>query len=147
MDFGAVDLGRGAVAVDPVVSAEADGSAGTQTVAADAIPAGQKGLDIGERTLASFKSILGDSKTVVWNGPMGLFEVDEFAVGTNSVAELLADLTSKGVVTIVGGGDSAAAVAKAGLKEKITHISTGGGASLELLEGKTLPGLAALTDK
>jgi phosphoglycerate kinase len=132
---------------DVVVSEASDGSADARTVAANAIPPGYKGLDIGEASIARLKKVISAAKTVVWNGPMGLFEVDKFAVGTNRTAELLAEATSRGAVTIVGGGDSAAAVAKSGLSDKITHISTGGGASLELLEGKTLPGIAALTDK
>jgi phosphoglycerate kinase len=132
---------------DIVISRQSDGSAEADAVDADVIPPGFKGLDIGHKTLARFRTILEDARTVVWNGPMGLFEVDKFAVGTNAIAKMLADLTSDGAVTIVGGGDSAAAVSKAGLQDSISHISTGGGASLELLEGKELPGLAALTDK
>ena len=132
---------------DVVVSESSDGSADAKTVSANAIPSGYRGLDIGEASIARLKKVISAARTVVWNGPMGLFEVDLFAVGTTRVAELLADVTSKGTVTIVGGGDSAAAIAKTGLSDKITHISTGGGASLELLEGKTLPGIAALTDK
>jgi phosphoglycerate kinase len=132
---------------DVVVSRASDGSADAKTVPANAIPPGYKGLDIGEASVARIEKVISAAKTVVWNGPMGLFEVDKFAVGTNRTAELLAKATSKGAVTIIGGGDSAAAVSKSGLSSKITHISTGGGASLELLEGKTLPGIAALTDK
>jgi len=133
--------------VDIVVSDAADGSGEIRTVQSDGIPAGLKGLDIGEASIAGFENILSGAKTVVWNGPMGLFEVDKFATGTYRIARRLADITGRGAVTIVGGGDSASAVAKSGLQDKITHISTGGGASLELLEGKTLPGLAALSDK
>jgi phosphoglycerate kinase len=132
---------------DIVVSQAADGSAEVRTVAADAIPPGHKGLDIGEATVTKLKEILLEAKTVIWNGPMGLFEVARFAIGTYRIAELLAEITQKGALTIVGGGDSAAAIAKAGLSDKVTHVSTGGGASLELLEGKSLPGIAALTDK
>lgn len=132
---------------DVVISEAADGSADARAVAADSMPSGFKGLDIGDAAIAKLKSVIAEAKTVVWNGPMGLFEVEKFAVGTNRVAELLAEITSQGAVTIVGGGDSAAAVMKAGLSDKISHISTGGGASLELLEGKTLPGIASLTDK
>ncbi len=132
---------------DVVISTAADGSVPVQTVDVKSIPKGYKGLDIGKNTVTKFKDVISNAKTVVWNGPMGLFEVKQFAVGTSAIAQALADLTSSGAVTIVGGGDSAAAVAKSGLQDKITHISTGGGASLELLEGKTLPGLAALTDK
>jgi len=133
--------------VDIVVSDAADGSGEIWAVQSDGIPAGLKGLDIGEASIAGFENILSGAKTVVWNGPMGLFEVDKFATGTYRIARIIADITGRGAVTIVGGGDSASAVAKSGLQDKITHLSTGGGASLELLEGKTLPGLAALSDK
>jgi len=90
---------------------------------------------------------LNSAKTIVWNGPMGVFEIDETARGTFAIARTLAELTEKGATTIIGGGDSAAAVRKAGVAEKVSHVSTGGGASLEFLEGKTLPGVAALTEK
>lgn len=111
----------------------------------DSIPDNCIGIDIGPKTIAEFKDILSKSKTVVWNGPVGVFEVDAYANGTKEIAEHLASLS--GVTTIVGGGDSAAAVSKFGVEDKMTHISTGGGAALELLEGKELPGIAALTDK
>jgi phosphoglycerate kinase len=104
-------------------------------------------LDIGLATIQYFYSELEGAKLVVWNGPMGVFEVERFAAGTNALATLLSGFTSQGAQVIVGGGDSAAAVAKAGLTEQMTHVSTGGGASLEFLEGKTLPGIAALDDK
>lgn len=111
------------------------------------ISAGSKAIDIGPQSLDMFKDILKDAKTVLWNGPMGVFEIDEAAKGTYAVANMLADATDKGAVSIIGGGDSAAAVEKAGVADKMTHVSTGGGASLEFLEGKVLPGVAALTDK
>jgi 3-phosphoglycerate kinase len=112
---------------------------------ADEIPDGWQGLDIGPKTVQQFKDILSKAKTVVWNGPLGVFERDAYAKGTRAIAQHLADL--KDVTVIVGGGDSAAAVAKFGLEDKMTHISTGGGASLEFLEGKSLPGIAALSDR
>jgi 3-phosphoglycerate kinase len=105
------------------------------------------GLDIGPVTIEKFNSALKSSKTIVWNGPMGAFEMDNFSVGTKKIAESLAEASDRGATTIVGGGDSAAAISKFGLDDKISHISTGGGASLEFLEGKKLPGIEALTDK
>ena len=116
--------------------------------ASEDVPEGWEVLDIGPATLETYSGILADAKTVVWNGPMGVFELPNFAKGTFGLAETLAKVTQdKGVVSIIGGGDSAAATEQAGLADKMTHISTGGGASLEMLEGKTLPGLAALADK
>ena len=131
---------------DVVVALEVTEGAATQVVDIDKIPDGMKGMDIGPASIKLFAEALADARTVVWNGPMGVFECQPFAEGTIAIARLLADLTAKGVITIVGGGDSAAAVGQAGLDDKLTHISTGGGASLEFLEGKTLPGVAALTD-
>ncbi len=116
-------------------------------VDADAIPDGWMGLDIGNKTSQLFGSILKDAKTVIWNGPMGVFEIEATAKGTFSVADSLAEATAKGAATVIGGGDSASAVIKAGLENKVSHVSTGGGASLEFLEGKVLPGVAALTNK
>ncbi len=113
----------------------------------DVIPDGFESLDIGPKTRAKFKKVLDGAKTVVWNGPLGVFERDAFANGTREIAFHLASLKDKGVKTIIGGGDSAAAVLKFGLDNKMTHISTGGGASLEYLEGKELPGITALNDK
>lgn len=118
-----------------------------RTVDADAIPAGWRGLDIGPKSLAAFGAILAPARTVVWNGPMGVFEIPQTAAGTYALARMLADVTAGGAVTVIGGGDSAAAVAKAGVEDKVSHVSTGGGASLEFLEGKVLPGVAALSDK
>lgn len=131
---------------DAVVATEISNDAETEIVEIDKIPDGKKGLDIGPKTIALFKKELSSAKTIVWNGPMGVFEYQPFADGTTSIAKLLADLTDNGAITIVGGGDSAAAVSQAGLDDKLTHISTGGGASLEFMEGKILPGIAALTD-
>ena len=116
----------------------------TKTVPVKEIPADWEGVDIGPTTVKAITAILQSAKTVIWNGPAGIFEVDKFAAGTRGVAQALAD---SGATTIVGGGDSAAAVEKLGFAEKMTHISTGGGASLEFLEGKELPGVAALQDK
>merc|ERR1712147_569843 len=104
------------------------------------------GLDNGPEATKEIQEKLSDCKTIIWNGPMGVFEFDAFAKGTFDVADTLAELTGKGACTIIGGGDSVAAVEKAGLAEKMSHVSTGGGASLELLEGKILPGVAALDE-
>ena len=129
--------------VDTVVAKEFAADAEAKTVPSDAIPAGWQGLDIGEKTRELFAGAIKGAGTVVWNGPMGVFEFDKFAEGTRSVARAVAD---SGAVSIIGGGDSAAAVEQLGFADKITHISTGGGASLEFLEGKELPGVAALQD-
>jgi phosphoglycerate kinase len=110
------------------------------------IPDDVAGLDIGPKSISLFKSALDNAKTIIWNGPMGVFEIEETATGTFEIAKLLAQLSSQGAKTVIGGGDSAAAAEKAGVAEKISHISTGGGASLEFLEGKVLPGIAALSD-
>jgi 3-phosphoglycerate kinase len=115
-------------------------------VRADAMPADRTMMDIGPATVADYREHILRAKTVLWNGPMGVFEMERFAAGTKGVAQALAEATPKGAVTIVGGGDSAAAIAKFGLAEQVSHVSTGGGASLEFLEGKVLPGVAALTD-
>ncbi|MCJ7457687.1 MAG: phosphoglycerate kinase [candidate division Zixibacteria bacterium] len=133
--------------LDFVIALEAKEDAATKVVDKDNIPAGWKGLDIGPKTEELFKQKIKKANTVVWNGPMGVFEVNKFARGTMEVAKELAEVTRKNAVTIVGGGDSIAALAKANLEKKMTHVSTGGGASLEFLEGKILPGIAALTDK
>jgi phosphoglycerate kinase len=105
------------------------------------------GLDNGPESTKMIQGELADCKTIIWNGPMGVFEMEAFAKGTNDVAKTLAECTAKGAITIIGGGDSVAAVEKAGLADKMSHISTGGGASLELLEGQVLPGVAALDSK
>ncbi len=118
--------------------------ANSQVSSINSIPEGWMGLDIGPSSIKVFQEALSTCRTVIWNGPMGVFEFDKFAHGTNAIATTLADLSGKGCCTIIGGGDSVAAVEKAGLAEQMSHISTGGGASLELLEGKVLPGVAAL---
>jgi phosphoglycerate kinase len=134
--------------VDAVLGDKFDNDATRQTITvADGVPEGWSIYDIGPKSIELFKSVLSNAKTIVWNGPMGVFEMANFAKGTNAVAEILAATTSQGAVTIIGGGDSAAAVEASGLADKITHISTGGGASLEMLEGKALPGVVALKDK
>ena len=130
--------------VDTKVGKEFKPDTESKTVKFTEIPDGWEGFDIGEETIKMYSEEVKNAKTVIWNGPLGLFEFDQFAVGTNSIAKALADVDA---VKIIGGGDSAAAVEKAGLAEKFTHISTGGGASLEFLEGKKLPGIEALQDK
>jgi len=130
--------------VDCVVADRLDNNAQRKVVPVTKIPAGWRGLDIGPETVKIINMEVRRAKTVVWNGPMGVFEMSNFANGTLEVARVLADATAAGATTIVGGGDSAAAIAAAGFGKKVSHVSTGGGASLEFLEGKTLPGLAAL---
>jgi len=130
--------------VDNVVADKFANDANTQTVNSDAIPDGWMGMDIGPKTREVFAEVVMSAKTVIWNGPMGVFEMDKFAEGTRAVAQAMAN---SGAVTIIGGGDSAAAASQLGFEDKITHISTGGGASLEFLEGKELPGIACLESK
>ena len=132
--------------VDVVVADEFKNESPSKVVSVDNIPPDKMGLDIGPETIKLFSDELMKSKTIVWNGPMGVFEMDNFAKGTFEIAQVLAKATSGGAVTVIGGGDSAAAISKAGLDKKVSHVSTGGGASLEFLEGKVLPGVAALTD-
>jgi len=131
---------------DVVLADKFDKDAESQIAKVEAIPDGWMGLDIGPDSVKLFQDALADCKTVIWNGPMGVFEFDKFAAGTNAIAHTLADLSAKGTITIIGGGDSVAAVEKVGVAEQMSHISTGGGASLELLEGKVLPGVAALDE-
>lgn len=131
---------------DVVVADKFDAEANTQTVSVEEIPDGWMGLDNGPESTKMIQEKLADCKTIIWNGPMGVFEFEKFAAGTTAIAETLAELTGEGCITIIGGGDSVAAVEQAGLAEKMSHISTGGGASLELLEGKVLPGVAALNE-
>jgi phosphoglycerate kinase len=130
--------------VDAVVADRFDAEANSKTVEADQVPAGWRMLDIGPKSIDKFGEVLKSAKLVVWNGPLGVFEFPRFAEGTFAIARLLAE---GGATTVIGGGDSASAVKKAGVAKKMTHVSTGGGASLEFLEGKELPGVAALNDK
>ncbi len=131
---------------DAVIADAFSADAQRQVVSVDAIPAGWRMLDIGPATVAAFSEFVVSAKTVIWNGPMGVFELEPFAAGTNAIAKALAQATATGAITIVGGGDSVAAIEQAGLADQVSHISTGGGASLELLEGKELPGVAVLQD-
>ncbi len=131
---------------DVMVAKDFDNDSPAEAVKVDEIPADKMGLDIGPETRELFSNEVKKSKTVVWNGPMGVFEFPNFAHGTNDIANALVEATADGAITIVGGGDSAAAIKKAGLDDKVSHVSTGGGASLEFLEGKVLPGVEALTD-
>jgi 3-phosphoglycerate kinase len=130
--------------VDVVVGKEFANDTETKTVGVDAIPADWMGMDIGPKSVEAFKKIIAESKTIIWNGPMGVFEMPTFAVGTRAIAQALADSNA---TTIIGGGDSAAAVEQMGFADKMSHVSTGGGASLEFLEGKELPGVVCLQDK
>jgi len=130
--------------VDAVIADRFDAGADAQTVDVDKIPAGWRMMDVGPKTLEAYKAALSGAKLVVWNGPVGVFEFPKFAEGTFALARLLAE---SGATTVIGGGDSASAVKKAGVAKQMTHVSTGGGASLEFLEGKELPGVAALMDK
>ncbi len=131
---------------DVVVADNFAADAQAQTVSVESIPDGWMGLDIGPDAIKVFQEALADCKCVIWNGPMGVFEFDKFAKGTEAIAQTLAEITETGTITIIGGGDSVAAVEKVGVASKMSHISTGGGASLELLEGKELPGIVALDD-
>ena len=130
--------------IDTKIAKEATEDAESKTVKYTEIPADWEGFDVGEETIKEFKEEIEKAKTIVWNGPLGLFEVNKFAIGTNEIAKAVAEADA---TTIVGGGDSISAIKKAGVQDKITHISTGGGASLEFLEGKKLPGIEALMDK
>ncbi|MBW2433770.1 MAG: phosphoglycerate kinase [Deltaproteobacteria bacterium] len=116
-------------------------------VAADGIPTNEFSLDIGPKSIEKFRSVISAAKTIVWNGPMGVFEIEDTARGTYAIANALAEATAHGATTVIGGGDSASAINKAGVADNVSHVSTGGGASLELMEGKVLPGVAALSDK
>lgn len=143
-----LDLGKEKIVLgsDVLTGKSFDNETVTAVRTFDDIPADEMGLDIGPKTIEIFKNIIGEAKTIVWNGPMGVFELDTFATGTKEVADAVSKQTGK-AVTIIGGGDSAAAVAKFGYEDQVSHISTGGGASLEYLEGKVLPGIDCITNK
>ncbi len=157
VEIDALDLARNILAgagaklvlpLDQVIAdAFKDDAARRQISTRDDVPAGWQSLDIGPATVAAFAQAIEGAKTIVWNGPMGVFELPSFAAGTVAVGRALADATANGATTIIGGGDSAAAIEQAGLAARISHISTGGGASLELLEGKTLPGIESLANR
>ncbi len=153
VEAGSVELAKSIMAkagdklllpVDAVIADKFDAEAKTQVVDADKVPAGWRIMDIGPKSISAFKAALNGARLIVWNGPMGVFEMPKFAEGTFAIAHLLAE---SGATTVIGGGDSASAVKKAGVAKQMTHVSTGGGASLEFLEGKELPGVAALLDK
>ncbi len=132
--------------VDVVIADAFSADAQRQVVDVNDIPAGWRVLDIGPKTIEQYSAEIRAARTVIWNGPMGVFELEPFAVGTRAIAQAMAEAAANGAITIVGGGDSVAAVEQAGLADKMSHVSTGGGASLELLEGRVLPGVAALQD-
>ncbi|MBN2424287.1 MAG: phosphoglycerate kinase [Calditrichaceae bacterium] len=132
--------------VDVKVASEFDNNAKSKYVAVSEIPADYMGMDIGPETIKQFATEISRAKTIIWNGPVGVFEMENFMEGTKKVAEAIAGATAKGAISVIGGGDSAAAISKFGMDEQFTHISTGGGASLEYLEGKILPGIDALTE-
>lgn len=131
--------------IDTVIADDFNNEANTQIVDTDKIPNGWMGLDIGPKTVETFNKIILDAQSVLWNGPMGVFEMESFAHGTNAVAEAVGETTRHGAYSLIGGGDSVAAINKAGLADTVSHVSTGGGAMLEYLEGKTLPGIKAIT--
>ena len=133
--------------LDHIIANKASEDAESKEISEVAIPEGWIGVDIGSFSIKRFSSAIKSAKTILWNGPMGIFEIDKFSQGTKAIAEAIAEATKKGSISIVGGGDSVAAVTKSGLQENVSHISTGGGAALEFLEGKELPGIAALKDK
>jgi len=144
----AIDLNKTVMLpIDHLCADKFDANANSQYVPRGGIPDGWQGMDIGPESVKKFSTPILKAKTIFWNGPMGVFEFDKFANGTNSIAKLVAEATQNGATSVVGGGDSVSAIEKVGLADKITHISTGGGASLEFVEGKILPGIACLQDK
>ncbi len=132
--------------VDVLIATDIKSATPTKNVRVEEIPEGYYGVDIGERSIVDMKELIKRAKTIVWNGPLGIFEIDAYSKGTEAIAKAVADATTDGAISIVGGGDSVAALEKFNLKSKISHVSTGGGASLEFLEGKELPGVRVLKD-
>ena len=148
----ASDLMQGAgerlvLPLDCVVADEIESGVETRVVDVESVGSGDRIVDVGPKTRSRYAELVREARTVVWNGPMGVFEIDAFAAGTMDLARALADACDRGTLGIIGGGDSGAAAEKAGVADRISHVSTGGGASLELLAGATLPGVAALTDR
>jgi phosphoglycerate kinase len=133
--------------IDLVIADDFNNDANRKVVDASGILDGWESLDIGPKTVELFSDVIVQAKTVLWNGPMGVFEMPNFAVGTQAVAKALVEATEHGATTIIGGGDSASAIKQAGLSDQVSHVSTGGGASLEYLEGKILPGVSHLSDR
>lgn len=130
--------------VDSVNGDKFDNEANIRVTAVDAVDDGWMGLDIGEKTIEEFSGVIGKSKTILWNGPMGVFEMEKFSKGTTAIAKAIASATSKGAFSLIGGGDSVAAINRNGLADKVSYVSTGGGAMLEYMEGKKLPGIVAI---
>lgn len=129
---------------DSILADKFDAAANTSSSLSNEVPAGWMGLDIGHMAVTNFSKVIGDAKTILWNGPMGVFEMDKFQHGTKAIAQAVAASTAKGAFSLVGGGDSVAAVNKFHLADKVSYVSTGGGAMLEYFEGKELPGIAAI---
>ena len=134
------------IPVDVIAADSFSNTANTQTVDVNEIPDGWQGLDAGPKSLEQFQKVIMDSKTILWNGPLGVFEMENFAHGTIALGNFIAESTANGAFSLVGGGDSVAAVKQFGLEDKMSYVSTGGGAMLEMLEGRTLPGIAAILD-
>jgi len=132
------------LASDALIADDFSNDANTQTCDVNAIPEGWMGLDVAEATIESFKKVIEESKTILWNGPVGVFEMDTFAKGTKAIADAIVTATEKGAFSLIGGGDSVAAINKYGLADKVSYVSTGGGALLEYIEGKELPGVKAI---
>jgi phosphoglycerate kinase len=132
--------------VDAIAADVFSNDANTQVVAVNAIPEGWQGLDVGPKSLAIFEDVIMKSKTILWNGPLGVFELESFAKGTIALGDFIAAATKNGAFSLVGGGDSVAAVKQFGFEDKMSYVSTGGGAMLEMLEGRTLPGIAAIVE-